>query len=116
MRKFVATTALALVLAGSAYAQGHHGGGGGGSTRLAAITDLPLEGPSGQAAGGQSGGGPGPSAQPAPSGSSIGNPGPTGKVYNRAQTGNGGNRSRFTERIRGELYNLYHRFERRKPQ
>jgi hypothetical protein len=111
MRKFVVTTALALVLAGSAYAQGHHGGGGGGPARLAAITDLPLEGPSGQAAGGQSGGGPGQSAQPAPSGPSIGNRGP-----NRAQTGNGGNRSRFTERIRGELYNLYHRFERRKPQ
>jgi hypothetical protein len=30
MKKLAVTTALALVLAGSAYAQGHHGGGGGG--------------------------------------------------------------------------------------
>src|SRR6516225_10833331 len=108
MRKFVVTTALALVLAGGAYAQGHHGGGGGGG---------------GVAAHGGGGGGPGPSfsAQRGPSGPSMGNRGPTANVYNRAPTTNaynGGNHSRFTERNRGQLYNRYegenrNRFENR---
>jgi hypothetical protein len=83
------------------------------SSAQAAITDLPLEGPSGPAAGGgggsagQSGGGPRQnfSAQPGPSGPSMENRGPTGNVYNRANTENGGgNRSRFTERNRGNRF------------
>jgi hypothetical protein len=71
------------------------------SSAQAAITDLPLEGPSGPAGGG----GPGQnfSAQPRPSGPSMENRGPTGNVYNRAQTENGGNRSRFSERYRNRF-------------
>ena len=61
MRKFVVTTALVLVLAGRAYAQGHHGGGGGG-------------GVGGVAAYGGGGGGPGFSSGARSSGG--GGPGP----------------------------------------
>ena len=103
MRKFVVTTALVLVLAGRAYAQGHHGGGG-----VAAH-------------GGGGGLGPGFSALRGPR---MGNRGPTGNVYNRAPTNmntyrnNGGNYNRFSQRNQRELYNRYegekgNRFENR---
>jgi hypothetical protein len=114
MRKFVVTTALALVLAGSAYAAGNHGGGGGGGGGHGGgggggFAAAPRGGGGGGGFGG--GGGPGPnfSAQRGPS---MGNRGPTGNVYNRApamnaRENNGANRSRFTERNHGELYNRY---------
>jgi|SRR5215472_16266957 len=88
MRKFVVTTALALVLAGGAYAQGHHGGGGGGGGGGG------RGGPSMMSHGGPGGGGPSPSfsAPRGPSGnkgpSTMGQTrGPSG-VYNRSQTMN----------------------------
>jgi hypothetical protein len=118
MKKFIITTALAVVLAGGAYAQGHHGGGGGGGGGHGGgggggFAAAPAGGGGGGGFRG-GGGGPGPSfsAQRGASGPSMGNHGPTGNLYNRAPNTNayentGANRSRFTERNHGELYNRY---------
>ena len=127
MRKFVVTTALVLVLAGRAYAQGHHGGGGGGGVGGVAAYGGGGGGPgfsSGARSSGGGGPGPGFSAQRGPSGPSMGNRGPTGNVYNRAPTNmntyrnNGGNYNRLSQRNQRELYNRYegekgNRFESR---
>lgn len=106
MKKFVITTALAVVLAGGAYAQGHHGpgggpggGGGGGSSISHGGGPGGGGGPSMMSHGGGPGGG-GPSggfSSPRGPGPSAMGPtrGPSG-LYNRSQTMREGN-ARFTE-------------------
>jgi len=122
MKKFVFTTAVALVLATGAYAQSHHvgamGGGGGGMGGGSMGAGVGSHGPS------MGGGGPGPSfsGPRGPGGPGMGansfgssrgltSRGPTGGLYNYAPTGNpsryGGtlskNHEQFTSRNeRGE--------------
>ncbi len=80
MGKFVVTTALALVLAGGAYAQGHHGGMGGGGGGFGGGGGS--AGPSGGMHSFGGGAGTGPSmmsrGSPGPSMMSRGSPSPSG--------------------------------------
>jgi hypothetical protein len=112
MKKFVFTTAVALVLATGAYAQGHHGmgGGGGGMGGGGMGAGAGVHGSS------MGGGGPGPglSGPRGPSGPGLGasrgptSRGPTGGLYNYAPsrsagTAYSGNHEQFTGRNeRGE--------------
>ena len=116
MKKFVFTTAVALVLATGAYAQGHHNvgmsGGGGGFAAHGPTT--------GGGASFAAHGGAGFSA-PRGMGSNTtmgSNRGPMTSLYNRAPTtmhsyksGNSRNYNRFTERNQGPHY--YDRYEGR---
>ena len=112
MSKFVITTALALVLAGGAYAAENHRGPGGGGGGGGGGQSMMSHGPSGPSNFSSS-------MSRGPSGINAMGPtrGPTGNVYNRAPTmntynkTNGGNfnknYNRFTERNHREMYNRY---------
>ena len=125
MSKFVITTALALVLVGSAYAQGHHGGGGGGGgggmrggggggPRGAMMSHGP-SGPSNFSS--MSRGPSGPSnMSPGPSGRSNFAQGPQGRTLYNQQSGNrdirGDQRGQFARHDRADMQlgrNLYNR-------
>jgi hypothetical protein len=121
MRKFVVTTALALVLAGSAYAQGHHGGGGGGGGG----GGMGGGGGGGAAAHVGGGGGPGFSGGAAVNGGghfSGGGPSMMSRGPSGASTFNGGSSRQFSRTNQGPqgrtVYNqergnrnLYNRYE-----
>jgi hypothetical protein len=91
MKKFVFTTAVALVLATGAYAQGHHGaggmGGGGGGGGGGVSAGAGVRGPGG-GGGFAAGGGAGFNARAAGAGT-MGRAGPTSGLYNYSQSRSG---------------------------